>query len=111
MTAVATRTRDTVHAAYLAAKDHLGTSSAALYEKLNHIEPQTSWPWSGGRPPMPPVIDAMAAAATEVLPGLEVFYLDGNHLAATEHRLAELRGTRRGRCRGDRWRCWTRGGD
>ena len=32
----------------------------------------------------------------EVLPGLEVFYLDGNHLAATEHRLAELRVTREG---------------
>jgi hypothetical protein len=27
---------------------------------------------------------------------LEVFYLDGNHLAATEHRLAELRVTREG---------------
>ena len=38
----------------------------------------------------------MQAAKKEILPGLEVFYLDGNHLAATEHRLAELRVTREG---------------
>jgi hypothetical protein len=38
----------------------------------------------------------MPAAKKEILPGLEVFYLDGNHLAATEHRLAELRVTREG---------------
>lgn len=42
------------------------------------------------------VIDAMPAAKREVLPGFEVFYLDGNHLSSTEHRLAELRGTREG---------------
>lgn len=41
-------------------------------------------------------IDAMPAARKEVLPGLEVFYLDGNHLASTEHRVAELRTTREG---------------
>ena len=39
MLAVATRTRGSVHAAYQAAKDSLGVSPAALYEKLNHIEP------------------------------------------------------------------------
>jgi hypothetical protein len=42
------------------------------------------------------VIDAMPTAGKEVLPGLEVFYLDGNHLASTEHRVAELRTTREG---------------
>ena len=42
------------------------------------------------------LIDAMPAASKVILPGLEVFYLDGNHLAATEHRLAALRGTREG---------------
>ena len=35
-------------------------------------------------------------ARTELLPGLEVFYLDGNHLAASEHRLAVARRTREG---------------
>jgi hypothetical protein len=42
------------------------------------------------------LIDAMPAAGKEILPGLEVFYLDGNHLASTEHRVAELRTTREG---------------
>src|SRR5262249_7653116 len=42
------------------------------------------------------VIDAMPAARKEVLAGFEVFYLDGNHLSSTEHRLAELRATREG---------------
>jgi IS4 transposase len=97
MAAVATRTHASVHAAYLAMADRLGVSAAALYEKLNHTEPETSSALvrqtaaDASR-----VIDAMPAARKEVLPGLEVFYLDGNHLAATEHRLAELRLTREG---------------
>src|SRR5580693_6889059 len=41
MATVATRTRTSVHAAYLAMKEQLGVSAAALYEKLNHIEPGT----------------------------------------------------------------------
>lgn len=97
MAAVATRTRTSVHAAYLAMKDQLGVSPAALYEKLNHTEPETTSALirqtavDAAR-----VIDAMPAAKKEILPGFEVFYLDGNHLASTEHRLAELRGTREG---------------
>ena len=97
MAAVVTRTHASVHAAYLAMRERLGVSAAALYEKLNHLEPETSSAMvrqtaaDAGE-----VIDAMPAARKEVLPGLEVFYLDGNHLAATEHRLAELRVTREG---------------
>ena len=97
MTAVATRTHASVHSAYLAVKDRLGVSAAALYAKLNHIEPETSSALiRQTAADAAVVIDAMAAAKKEVLPGLEVFYLDGNHLAATEHRVAELRGTREG---------------
>jgi hypothetical protein len=97
MAAVATRTHASVHSAYLAVKDRLGVSAAALYAKLNHIEPETSSALiRRTAADAAVVIDAMAAAKKEVLPGLEVFYLDGNHLAATEHRVAELRGTREG---------------
>ncbi len=97
MTAVATRARDSVHAAYLALEDRLGASPAALYEKLSHVEPPTcSALVRETAADAAAVIDAIAAPATEVLPGREVFYLDGNHLAATEHRLAELRETREG---------------
>src|SRR5437764_15331912 len=37
MTTVATRTRNSVHSAYLAAQERLGVSPAALYDKLNHL--------------------------------------------------------------------------
>jgi IS4 transposase len=97
MAAVATRTHASVHSAYLAMKDRLDVSPAALYEKLNHTEPaivsalvqQTAGDAAE-------VIDTMPGAQKEILPGFEIFYLDGNHLASTEHRLAELRGTREG---------------
>jgi IS4 transposase len=97
MVAVATRTHRSVHAAYQAGKESLGVSPAALYDKLNHIEPETtSVLVRRTADDAAKVIDAMPAAKKELLPGLEVFYLDGNHLAATEHRLAELRVTREG---------------
>src|SRR4051812_31526654 len=38
MTAVATRTSGSVHAAYLAAKDRLGVSATALYDELSLLE-------------------------------------------------------------------------
>lgn len=97
MTAVATRVHASVHAAYLDGKERLGVSPAALYDKLNHMELETSQVLvRETAADAAEVIDAMPAADLEVLPGFEVFYLDGNHLAATEHRLAELRVTREG---------------
>jgi IS4 transposase len=97
MASVVTRTHSSVHSAYLAMKDRLGVSPAALYEKLNHAEPQVaSLMVRQTATDAAKVIDAMPSAKKVILPGLEVFYLDGNHLAATEHRLAELRATREG---------------
>jgi hypothetical protein len=97
MAAVATRTHASVHSAYLAMKDQLGVSPAALYDKLNLSELGISQALvRETAADAAKVIDAMPAAGTEVLPGLEVFYLDGNHLASTEHRVAELRATREG---------------
>ena len=97
MTAVATRTHASVHAAYLDGKDRVGVSVTALYDKLNRLELGTSEALvSATARDAATVIDAMPTAKIEVLPGFEVFYLDGNHLAATEHRLAALRGTREG---------------
>jgi hypothetical protein len=97
MTAVATRTRTSVHAAYLAAKERLGVSATSLYDKLKLVEPESSSAMVRETAvDAAKAIDAMPAARKEILPNLEVFYLDGNHLAATEHRLAELRVTREG---------------
>lgn len=97
MTAVATRVHASVHAAYLDSQERLGVSVTALYDKLNLLELGVSLALvRETAADAATVIDAMPAATKEVLPGFEVFYLDGNHLAATEHRLAELRGTREG---------------
>jgi Transposase DDE domain len=97
MTAIATRTHTSVHAAYLAMKERLGVSVTALYDKLNLLELGISESLvRETSADAAKVIDAMPAAKKEILPRLEVFYLDGNHLASTEHRLAELRGTREG---------------
>jgi IS4 transposase len=97
MVAVATRTRSSIHAAYQAAKKSLGVSPAALYEKLNHIEPETSSVLiRRTADDAAKIIDSMPTAKKEILPGLELFYLDGNHFAASQHRLAELRITREG---------------
>lgn len=98
MVGVATRTHTSVHAAYLAAQERLGVSPAALYGKLNRLEPGLSATMVRETSrDAAHVIDAMpAGACRELLPGYHVQYLDGNHLAATEHRLAELRVTRQG---------------
>lgn len=97
MLAVATRTHQSVHASYQAAKKILGVSSTALYGKLNRLEPDISAALvRETAADAAAVIDAMPKARRELLPGFEVQYLDGNHLAATEHRVAELRRTRQG---------------
>jgi IS4 transposase len=97
MAAVATRTHSSVHAAYLAVRDRLEVSATALYDKLSLLELGVSEALVRETSvDAAEVIDATPAAQREVLPGFEVFYLDGNHLSSTEHRLAELRVTREG---------------
>jgi hypothetical protein len=81
-----------VSAAYRAVKDTLPVSLTALYDKLNGIEGEVTAALvshTGTR--LGPVIDAMGAQHPALLPGYRVKILDGNHLAATERRLAVLR--------------------
>src|SRR5678815_1851647 len=87
--------RRSVHEAYQHTKD-VGVSVAAVYDKLNGMEPAIAQA----------MVRRSAAEAAEVaghlslppapLPGYELRIVDGNHLAATEHRLKELRVTRSG---------------
>jgi IS4 transposase len=75
----------------------LGVSTTALYGKLNRLEPAVSVSLvRETAQEAAQIVDEMPGAKRTVLKGLQVFYLDGNHLAATEHRLAELRTTREG---------------
>jgi IS4 transposase len=83
-----------VHAAYQEQAEHLGVSDQAVYDKLQHVEVAVSAAlvhYSGQR--VRTVIDALGARLPAWLRGYRVKIVDGNHLAATQHRLPELRTT------------------
>lgn len=94
MSLVAFKVFPTVHAAYQERRDEIGVSVTSLYNKINCVDPQTSRAL---------VRDTAAEMAADIvkmkgtrqpwLPGYRVKILDGNCLAATEHRLEELRKT------------------
>jgi hypothetical protein len=83
-----------VHAAYQAQADQLGVSDQAIYDKLNHIELCVSAELvRDAARQAAPVIGELQAELPPLVPGYRTKILDGNHLAASEHRLAELRRT------------------
>jgi hypothetical protein len=82
--------RKSVHAAFQAT-DAIAVSITSLYNKLAGVEPGVSAAlvrFCGDR--LTPIIAALGAAPAW-LPGYRTRLLDGNHLAATEHRLLEAR--------------------
>lgn len=84
-----------VHAAYQAKKERVGVSITALYDKLDQLEPDVSTaliPFSAQR--LGPLVESMQATLEPELAGVRLKILDGNHLAATQHRLKVLRDTR-----------------
>ena len=83
-----------VHAAYQAQADQLGVSDQAIYDKLNHVELGVSAELvRDAARQAAPVIGALHAELPPLVPGYRTKILDGNHLAASEHRVAELRRT------------------
>jgi Transposase DDE domain len=85
------------HAAYQANPAQVGVSLRALYDKLDHTEPALSAALVhhvGRR--LIPVAQQLQAGLPPRLPGYRLRILDGNHLAATQHRLKELRPLRSG---------------
>ena len=85
------------HAAYQADPATVGASLRALYDKLDHTEPAVSAAMVhhvGER--LIPVVQQLQAGLAPRLPGYRMRILDGNHLAATQHRLKELRALRPG---------------
>lgn len=93
MVQVVARIRPSINAAYRAEAKAIPVSAAAVYQKLNGTEPavceglvrETSRATAA-------VIDELHGSVAGPVPGYDVRILDGNHLAGTEHRLAELRG-------------------
>jgi DDE family transposase len=91
---VVLRVEPSVHAAYQRRQAEVGVSPAAVYQKLNGVEPVVSAALvadSAGRARA--VIGELRAAHHPWLPGYRCRVLDGNHLGATEHRIEELRTT------------------
>jgi len=94
---VVAKTRKSMHAAYQAHQESIQVSVKSVYNKLNHLEPavsaelvrRTAVSFDG-------VIRQMEGELPALLPGYRVRILDGNHLAATQHRLKELRTLRGG---------------
>src|SRR5437879_12169765 len=83
-----------VHAAYQAQAAQLGVSDQAVYDKLNHVELRVSAELvRDAARQAAPVIGALQAEVPPLVPGYHAQLLDGNHLAASAHRLEPLRRT------------------
>lgn len=87
-----------VHAAYQRNKEEIATSVTAVYDKLQRIEPAVSEALLRDvTSRLAEVIDAMPGGKrSPLVPGYSVRILDGNCIAASEHRIAELRETSAG---------------
>lgn len=84
----------TVYAAYRKRRHALAVSDQAVYDKLDGMELGLSAALvRDSAEQVGAVIDHLDARRVSWLPGYRVRVLDGNHLAATEHRLEELRTT------------------
>jgi hypothetical protein len=81
-----------VHAAHQASVEKIGVSVTSVYNKINGIEPSTSGELVrevAGQ--MEATIRHLNATMPDLLPGYRVKIIDGNAIAASEHRLKELR--------------------
>jgi hypothetical protein len=92
MSLVVTCTYSSVRAAYVDGAVDVSVSLTSVYNKLQGIE--------GGvcaelvrhtAARLRPLVDHLGGALPEAIPGYRMRVLDGNHLAATQHRLQETR--------------------
>lgn len=89
---VVCKARSAVSSAILAMESELPVKRRAVYDKLNGTEPPIAEALvreSAAR--MAAVVDELDAPLPALVPGWKTRILDGNHLAATEHRPAALR--------------------
>ncbi len=92
MSQVACGHHSSVHSAFQASKEDIGVSITSLYNKLNGIESHTSAElvrYAAGQ--IQPLIEQVGGAQKPLMPGFRIKLLDGNCIAATEHRIKELR--------------------
>ena len=89
---VVSGSRKSVNDAYLAKKEQFTVSVASVYNKLNGVETEVSRQLvlqTGLR--MTEVVKQLGPRRPPLLRGYRTKIVDGNHLAATEHRIDELR--------------------
>ncbi len=86
--------RPSVHAAYQASALEIGVSLTSVYNKLNGIEPTISAQLvRETASQLEATIRHLKGTLPDLLPGYRVKILDGNAIAASEHRLKVLRQT------------------
>jgi hypothetical protein len=89
---VATGSRKSVNDAYKARKEQFSVSVTAVYDKLNGVETEVSRQMVRQTAlGMAEVVKRLAPRRAPLLRGYRTKIVDGNHLAATEHRIEELR--------------------
>lgn len=94
MSLVALGMRPSLHAAAQKMKDHLPVSLTALYDKVNRVEPDVVRALvRGSANRLAPVMGPLREKEP-LLTGWRVRIVDGNHLPASDKRIAPLRGFR-----------------
>lgn len=89
---VVTGTHSSVHAAYQKSPQDIAVALTSVYNKLNGLEPQISAELVRfSTRQLEPVLRQFGGLLPALVPGYRALILDGNHLAATEHRLTETR--------------------
>ena len=92
MVAVVLCLEPSVHAAYIKRRTTFAVTDQAIYDKLQAMELGISAALvADSAKKAARVIDELGARRDPWLPGYRTRILDGNHLAATEHRIKELR--------------------
>jgi hypothetical protein len=83
--------------AYLLHQEDVPVSIRSLYDKVNRLEPGISRELvRDSFRNLSPVVGKLDANHEPLLPGFQTWIIDGNHLAATERRLKDLRKTTAG---------------
>jgi hypothetical protein len=92
MVEVAFKITPSIRAAYQGSEEEISVSITSVYNKLNGVETKVSAELvRDSARQCAPLIRQLKATVAPLLPGYRVKYLDGNHLAGTEHRIEELR--------------------
>jgi hypothetical protein len=89
---VVTSSFPSLRAAFLSKSFDISVSLTSLYNKLQGIEPEVAAELvRHSARQLQPLVQEIGGALPEPVPGYSMYVLDGNNIAATEHRLVETR--------------------